>query len=211
MRPVEVTTTADKNAVGISLAQQTAGAGDLLLNGALVDDGVATMLNNPSRLEITSAGNLSGVDFTITGTNFDGKEIVETIAGPNATTVITNSYFYTVSQISVDGAVGTDVTVGPTDQSVSKIVPVSRFPGDILLGIQTNISTSATIDYTLQFTLDNVQTSSANQKWLDVSSYSGKTADFYGSLTTPIRALRIKINSHSSGTVTTTIIQSSGA
>ena len=62
-------------------------------------------------VSLTSAGNLSALNFTITGT-YLGQVISETRTGPNANTVYTTKVFDSVTKISVDGAVGTAVSVG---------------------------------------------------------------------------------------------------
>ena len=72
---------ADPN--GIALDQQLGAAGDLTLNGAFVTAGVA-ILDQQRHVELESAGNISATNFTVTGTDEQGRIISETIAGPNA-------------------------------------------------------------------------------------------------------------------------------
>lgn len=93
---------------GIALLQNTAGAANLILNGALVDDSQMVPVfkyNGVSRtISLTSANNLGAVMFTITGT-YRSIPQSETIAGPVANSVETTVFFDEVTAISTDGAV----------------------------------------------------------------------------------------------------------
>ena len=138
----------------ICLAQQAAGAGSLLLNGAAVVHGVASFGTAETEYQevgyqlcLVSTGNLSGVNFTVTGTDAEGNALSEIIAGPNNNTVETTGYFKTVTSITVDGAVGTNVTIGTVDEFVTKPIPV-----DIYCDMTTlDVDVSGTINYTSQF------------------------------------------------------------
>jgi len=66
---------------------------------------------------LTSGGNISGTNFTITGTDASGATVNQTIAGPNAGTVTTTQKFLTVTQIATNGAVGTNTSAGFTATS----------------------------------------------------------------------------------------------
>lgn len=98
---------------GICQAQQTGGAGALTLNGAGVSGGLYSAgFDGGRKITVYSAGNLSARTFTVTGTDWTGAAQSEEITGPNATTATGTKYFQTVTGVSVDGAVGTDVEVG---------------------------------------------------------------------------------------------------
>ena len=208
MRPIVTTLTADADSNGICLDQTTPGAANLLLNGTLVSAGVATMLSHNSRLSIESAANLSGVNFTITGADKDGRALAEVIVGPNANTVTTIGYFYTVTLISVDAAVGTNVEIGPSDQSAGAIIGVSRMQ-DPDMGIQNVVSSGATLNYTLQMTLDEFQDIERALTWFNSVDIANKTADYLSESGQTVRAYRMKLNSHATGSLTTTYIQNS--
>lgn len=114
----------DDNAIAED--QTTSGAATLTLDGALVTSGVAILTQSRSPLglrrpksndiamqvTIEGSGNSSGVSFTLTGTDADGKAIIETIQGGNTVAVTTVLYFKTVSEITVNGAVTGNVSVG---------------------------------------------------------------------------------------------------
>ena len=83
-------------------------AGNLAINGGQA--GLAGSGLN-SRVTITSSNDLSGVTFTITGTDIDGNALTENISGPESTTITTTNTFRTVTQISTNAA-ASSVEVG---------------------------------------------------------------------------------------------------
>lgn len=98
---------------GVSAAQQLGGAGNLLINGAAAVAGAYSAgFDGGRKITVYSLGNLSTLTFTVTGTDKDGAAQTEAITGPNATTVTGTKYFQGVTQIAVNGAVGTNVEVG---------------------------------------------------------------------------------------------------
>lgn len=103
-------TPANASANAVCLSQTTAGAGNLLLNGA-----TGGVLDYARVLSVASGGNDSGVNFTFTGTDQDGNAVTETIAGPNGNTVVTTNFYLTVTSIAVNGAVTQAVTVGTSN------------------------------------------------------------------------------------------------
>lgn len=114
------------DANSIAEDQTTAGADTLTLDGALVTSGVAilTQITSPGgfrpprtndiamQVTLEGSGNNSGVAFTLTGTDADGKAIIETRQGGNAVAVTTVLFFKTVSAITVNGAVTGNIEVG---------------------------------------------------------------------------------------------------
>jgi hypothetical protein len=105
---------ASVDADAVALAQAVAGAGNLTLNGVTVNGGVAR-LGAQRRVYITSAGNDSGITFTVTGTIFSlsgPAAVVETVTGANAGVVSTSKVFDTVTQVAASGAAAGDVSVG---------------------------------------------------------------------------------------------------
>lgn len=107
----------------VAALQTTAGAGNLVLTaGAGVttvtrpDGQVVLQLDVPRNLTLTSAGNISGVTFTVTGYDFYRVPETEVITGPNANTVQGNVAFSQIVSIAVSGAVGTNTSVGMGDK-----------------------------------------------------------------------------------------------
>jgi len=97
----------------IAALQTLGGAGNMNLTGTSVSDGS----NMDTTVTLTSGGNISGTNFTITGTDASGASVNQTIAGPNAGTVTTTQKFLTVTQIATNGAVGTNTSAGFTATS----------------------------------------------------------------------------------------------
>jgi len=100
---------------GVCQSQTPGGAGDLTINGALASGGSVTF-DQPRVVTIYGTGNEEGKTFTIVGTDEAGTAQTETLAGPNNSTVATNNYFATVTQVSVDAATAAAVEVGSGDE-----------------------------------------------------------------------------------------------
>lgn len=102
----------------LAAAQQLAGAGNLTLTAGA---GVTLVTVNgqsryqfdvPRAVSLSSTGNLSGINFTISGYDIYGQAMTQLRAGPNNNTVNTLKAFWQVTQIAASAAVGTDVTAG---------------------------------------------------------------------------------------------------
>lgn len=194
MRPIVQTrqlAAADPN--GIAEDQQLAGAGNLTLDGVFVTAGVAT-LDAQRQVELESAGNLSAINFTVTGTDQQNRPISETLVGPNAGTVATELNFLTVTQIAADAAVGTNVEVGTNGVGASQEIPldqyISPFNVSLFLGI------TGTVDVTVQFTGDDVFGDAPGPfSWEDHPNLTNITADDDATFISPVSACRLLTNS----------------
>jgi len=104
------------DANGIAEDQTTAAAGSLDLDGALASGGVATLPQTISnigmKVSIEGSGDNSGINFTVTGADADGKTQAETMVGINNGTATTGLYFSTVTDIAADGAITGNVEAG---------------------------------------------------------------------------------------------------
>lgn len=79
------------------------------------------------KVVLTTAGDESGVTFTIVGTGVSGETITESFAGPSsATTKNSTNYFASVTSISVDGATGAAIILG---YSTDFALPRTRIKG----------------------------------------------------------------------------------
>lgn len=197
MRLIEITRQLDAaDQDGIAQAQTTGGAGNLTLNGAFVVDGVA-ILDQQRHVGLTSAGDDSGVNFTITGTDQQGRAISETIAGPNATTVTTTLNFLTVTQIAVDAAVGVNVEAGTVATGASQEIPLDQYisPFNVSMGIE--IDPADTVSVTLQYTFDDVFGSDAPGPftWINHPDLTAIVATSDGTFISPVTACRLLTNS----------------
>lgn len=185
---------------GICAAQQLVGAGDLTINGALASGG-AVSFAIPYAIDIYSGGNLSTLTFTITGTDQYGRALSATVTGPNAGASTSTVYFKTVTQIAVDGAVGSDVEVGAADEFAYEYALDVYLPDTTVA-----IDISGTINYTLQKAYER-PTAGETPNWV-AGGLATQTADNATAYTSPTGAVRIKVNSYSNGaTLAMTVAQ----
>ena len=120
---------ADTN--GICTAQTPSAAANLTIDGALTSTINGNVVYAPSqsstaatadqawarRIGVSSSGDCSGVTFTITGTDVDGKALSETITGPAASAVVYTgatvaALFKTVTKVAISAAGTGNITVG---------------------------------------------------------------------------------------------------
>lgn len=212
MRPIVVTAgpLAAASATNIRTAASIAGAGAVTLNGTLVSGGVAT-LDNQRRILFTSSGNDSGITFTVSGTNANGDLISETLTGGNVAAVYTVLDYKTVTSVTASGASAGTVSIGTNGIGGSTWV---RLDAWALPATSVQLTVSGTVNYTLQQTLDDPNSSTnpvtpANVTWVssaDANVVAATTTKQTNYAFTPQYA-RILINS-GTGTVTGTFLQS---
>lgn len=89
----------------------------------------------------------------------------------------------------------------------SPAIPMDHRAQFFNVGIETTVSATAT--YNVQFTMDDIYSGVA-PTWFNVPSpFTGATANQIGNLTAPCAAMRLNVTA-STGTVTLTLLQSSG-
>lgn len=192
-------------------ASQTPTAGALLVNGALASGGVAT-LDVQRRVLITAAADESATSFTITGTNWQGNAISEVVSGPNAATASTTISFKTVTSVTIaDNAVGA-VTVGTNGVADS---PWVRFDDWAPNYISVNCSTTGTVNYSVQTSLDDPNNiaspvAAGDMTWIDAldTNLVSEASDKSGGITYAPTFARVVLNS-GSGSVRSVFLQSS--
>jgi len=207
MRRIEINMDLDNvDDDGVFQNQTLGGAGNFTLNGAGVTSGEwVTPDLFAKQIGFASTGNISAVTFTVSGYLDKNKTIAisEELAGPNNNTVETTNYFYSIQSISAGAAVGTNTKAGPVDEVVSQIISIKRTNSDRSerqVGL-TFIVTGA-INYTVQQTSDDVQSlTDRTFNWLDSddSAVVGATASKNSNYIALPQAMRVKINSYSSG------------
>ncbi len=194
MRPIQQTRqldAADPN--GIFLDQAPTAGTALTLNGAFVSGGVAT-LDVQRQVELESAADMSGFNFAIVGTDEQGRDITETIVGPNAGVSATSLDFLTVTSITPDGTSGSNVEGGTNTVGGSIVIPIDKnvTPTSIGLGLVV----TGTVNVTVQHTFDDpFQGASTILTWFDHPTLAGVTADDDGNLAFPPQAVRLLTNS----------------
>lgn len=210
MRPIKIDIDPiDVDPDGIAENQTLGEAGDLTLNGALCDLGTAGQFDIEDagyssgcggvQIAIDSAGDISGVTFTVTGLDQDGKSVTEDITGVTTAAVESTNYYSQITQIAADGAVGSNVFVGPVDEVATSTIPVS-YLGQYQATAAVDIT--GTIDFTVRETFDDIQTSVnavQDAQWFNISALASKTADTIGEAARGATALSLIVNSYSSG------------
>lgn len=205
MRPIRYTyapTALDVDA--IALVQQRVGAGALTINGANAIGGVATMATQQF-VTLTSTGNLSGVNVTVTGTDQNGHVISATRAGPNNNTVVFSSLsaanggtpsFYTVTGATVSGTIATDMSIGVNGFGNGRALPLDY--GVAPTNYALAVIVTGTVTYTVQHTFDDVYASTFNEAtatWFDndATALVAATTSQDGNYAFPPTATRIQI------------------
>lgn len=136
----------------IAQSQTPGGAGNLVLNGAAVTNGVAT-LDVARRLLLTTAADETAKTFTITGTDRNGMPLTEVLAGVNNSTATTLNDFKTVTQIAVSAATAGAITFGTGGKVSSQWLPFDRIQSENL-GFQVIVS--GVVNYTIEHTYDSL-------------------------------------------------------
>lgn len=215
MRPITVSVgpLAAASTTNIKTAAAIGGAGAVTLNGSTVSGGVAT-LDTARRVIFTSAGNDTGITFTITGTNWSGSPISETVTGASGGAASTVLDYKTVTGVTASGASAGNVSIGTNGVAAS---PWVRLDGWMYSNVSIQADVTGTVNYTLQQTLNDPNSPTnpvalASMDWLSTSDTAGvgATASLQSNyLFVPVFA-RVLLNS-GTGSVTATYLQSGGA
>ena len=103
------------DADGISTTASISGAAALTINGTLTSGGSYTSGDNIGQLiTVTSAGDDSGITFTIVGTNAVGDAQTEILTGADTDVATSSGYFNTVASITTSASTDAAVTAGVT-------------------------------------------------------------------------------------------------
>lgn len=150
----------------------------------------------------------SGKTFTVAGTNADDVAISEALAGPNGVaTVTTTLYFKTVTSVTVDATTGADTfDIGWTSLAHTPFVPLDIWINPFQVGVGA-VVVSGSVNYDLQHTYDNIESASPALVAYNNATMAGKTASFDVGLTYPVKAIRLDVNSHTTGVMRFTVIQ----
>ena len=181
------------DADGISAAQTTAGAADLLINGALASGGSYTG-TYAHQIGMFSSGNISTVVFTVYGTDQDGKAITDTITGINNTTVETTKYFKTVTRIAASAIVGTNVIAGTVDEIATQTIPL-----DVYTPAHTfAVDVTGTLNYDMEVSFDRPNRSET-LVWVNDADIVNETTSQFKDTSVKFGAVRLVVNSYTAG------------
>lgn len=215
MRPAQFTfSAADRD--GIAVAQTTAGATALLLNGALAlpaqpwnSGPVGFMGAGINRTgSLYSTGNLNGINFTWVGLDANNAAVTEVLAGPNNTTVYTVNSYNTILSVTPNAAVGTAVEVGSGTTGATNWYALDYFQSPISLGLWLKIAN--TINVTVQLTPDSFLQTTTAPATFNHANLTSITADAASELPYGARGARMLVNSSTNGSAVFTIVQAGG-
>jgi len=153
---------------GVVTSQAVAAGAFAVLNGALVSTLVtlgvpflsANLLNSngyAQPLIITSAGNDSGITWTITGTGYSGAPLTEVLAGANAGAAVSANLYATVTSIKASGATASTITAGTDTTQYGPWLIVGAQKNEFQTNVRAFIGTTAnaaTATYSIQATSD---------------------------------------------------------
>lgn len=203
----------------ICASQVRTGAGALTLNGTGVDKMSTYLLNNPRMtltgsgfertVSLTSSGNISALNFTITGKNIRGEAVTETRSGPNSNTVYTTALFYEVNTVSVSATVGTavEVGIGTTGNSQWYKVDYNITPVSIGLGITVS---GTDLTWTVTQTTYNVEDGEPPAHAIINNADTNlvnQTTSRQGNYVIPFNACRCQVSASTDGNLTFDIYQ----
>lgn len=203
MQPIYVTKRLEAaNTDGIAESQTPLAGGNLTLTASPVT------LDTQRRVLFTFAADETGRTFVVYGTVEGGAAIQETVAG-TATTAVTTQDFLTVTRITIDAASAGAIEVGTNGVGSSPWQIVNWHVSPINLGIACLVT--GTVNFTWQYTLEdpsgNYPNGTALPTPFDLSALASKSADTASSVTTPLAAWRITVNS-GTDPVTAVVLQS---
>lgn len=180
----------------IALSQSTAGAANLLINGANASGGVATM-TYASQVLFTFNGNESGHNFTVTGTNANGQAQTEVVAGGSGTAVTVYNYL-TVTQIAVSAATTSTLTVGTNAIGSSQVMIIDRFINPAIISVACVVT--GTINFSVQVSYDDFgavgyDLVTTPPTWFSPTALASQTGNVATTLQGPTCMLRVLQNS----------------
>lgn len=184
------------DADGIAKAQAVASAGDLSLDGDLISGGIFTG-DYARQISLTSDDTDNARTFTVTGTDADGKTQTEAITGPDTATVESAKYFKTITSIAVDDACAGSISVGTVDEFVTNTIPIETHNSDpATVSIER---LSGTIDLSVEESFSRIQYTDTISWNAGPTALTTITADAHGEMSNHASAIRVKINSYSTG------------
>jgi hypothetical protein len=200
-RPIVINWPVTSNTV-VSSLQTLGAAGNLVINNG--PNGFFDFVKVTRSITLTSTNNLSGVNFTITGT-LNGATISEVLAGPNNNTVTSVNIYDTITSIASNAAAAA-VSAGSGQTGRTRWI---NFDYDQLImnySVQVVVG-AATINYTFNTTLDDVNVVATPTLTAPVGAMTAATTTQFATLTTPINYANVTINSsNSTGTLTLTLL-----
>jgi hypothetical protein len=203
MRQIEWTINpTDADPDGIIVGVSTVGALDIPFTGVLISGGLYTGDSEGGnilarKIGITSAGNDTGVTFTLTGTDPDGKAQTEDITGASGDIAESVGYYQTLSSVATDGATAAGITVGTVDEFSTQTCPMDHGASDAIT-ISLERFTSA-IDVSVEETFSRIQYTDSIEFSAGPTALQGQTSASSEDLSNHASGWRLVCNSYTSG------------
>lgn len=200
-RNQEIVSAATVNANGLALSQTLGGAGPLLLNGTL--NGV---LPAQQPITITSAGNDSGITFKITGADYGGSPISETLAGGNVAAATSALQYSTITSIVASAATAAAVTAGTGVAQFGPWLIVGAQRNEFSYQVRTFLAPGGAANYDVQATSDiNIMNQVGGFCDDLITLAAAQTGNLSSYPNAPWMAFRLKVNT--GGPVTLRILE----
>ncbi len=144
-----------------------------------------------------SATDHSGKTVTLVGTNANGEAISEVVTGPGSSATVTStSYFKTLTSATPSATIGADTfDIGWVDEVTTQVIPIDYVSNS---ACYISVNVTGTIDFTVSETYSNVL-AGETPHWKAITALTAKTADTIGSATLGATAVKLVVNSYSSG------------
>ena len=97
----------------------------------------------------------------------------------------------TLSSATTSNAIPMDYAIAPFSVSLAGVV-------------------TGTATWKVQYTYDDVFNPNVTPNWFDHATLTGKTANADGTITNPVKAVRLNVTAYTNGTITLTILQGRG-
>jgi hypothetical protein len=205
VRPIRFTigNFAAASANNIAASQSVAAGASVILNGT-----TAGTLDTARQVIITSAGNDSGITFTIVGTSPQRGTITEVLTGANIGVATSLNSFLTVTSITPSGATAAAITVGTNTVADSFIVlDAYANPTDV----QLNAVVTGTITFQIDQTLDDIFSATLPSNWFALQASGAVTVQKSTAVTAT--ALRVRVTAFTAGAgnnVAVSLVQAGG-
>jgi hypothetical protein len=178
--------------------------GGYALTATTAGDGCA----HPLVFKGNAATDHSAKTLTLVGTDANGVAQTETLAAPNGTATVTSAYRYkTITSVAISATTGADTfDIGWTALASTPWVTLDTLQPHFAVGVGVAL-VSGSANYDLERTYDEVDTNATVQVAYNDATMAGKTASSEVGLTTPVKAIRLDVNSHTSGVLRFTVLQ----
>jgi len=198
------------NPAAIAASQTLGAAGPVTLNGPAAGGvPITATLDTSRRVIITSAGNDTGVTFTVTGTSH-GVYRSEQLTGASGGAAATVNDFDTITSITASGATSA-ITVGTSTTGSTRWMNVN--PNVAPFSLDVEISVTGAVTYSVEYTLSDLilEPTARNPTPAAIivrpTSLVNQTTAASYNFTQPMRAWRVTITA-GTGTVTIQAMQS---